>query len=113
MPSVATLSLLTMTTLGVSAAPGTSPVATGLHTSGWTGCGVPAGTDNIVMCHIGNAIVKGIADHQRGTSSYCRDVATGLRWILENCGHNNNQEVAGGAVAWGNGDLLVDISDRE
>ncbi|KAJ3496959.1 hypothetical protein NLG97_g2266 [Lecanicillium saksenae] len=79
---------------------------------GTTLCGVPDGRDNMQMCSIGNAHVFGSVLGQRGSSSYCSDAATGLRWVLENCGHNGDQEVAGSAVAGGNGDLLMSVNTQ-
>ncbi|KAJ3474534.1 hypothetical protein NLG97_g9799 [Lecanicillium saksenae] len=84
-----------------------------LNGLGTTDCGVPEGQWVIQMCQIGNAHVYGQKAENRHVSSYCRDVAIGLRWVLENCGHNGNQEVSGQAVAWGNGDLLVSITTRD
>ncbi|KAI0767191.1 hypothetical protein C8Q74DRAFT_1317970 [Fomes fomentarius] len=78
---------------------------------GTKACTVPrSGT---VMCHSGRTIVKGFAVGDDDTaSSYCRDVATAVAWVLDNCPAcpGNDCDVAGYQYAGGNGNLFVKVS---
>ncbi|KAI0746730.1 hypothetical protein C8Q80DRAFT_1177050 [Daedaleopsis nitida] len=66
-----------------------------------------------VMCHSGRTIVKGFAVGDSDTaSSYCRDVATAVAWVLDNCPAcpQDSCNIAGYQAAGGNGNLLVKVS---
>ncbi|KAJ3507215.1 hypothetical protein NLJ89_g6434 [Agrocybe chaxingu] len=75
-----------------------------LNALGTTACGVDT---NIDFCVAGDAHIGGSSIVGRHVSSYCRDVATGALWIINNC--NINNRVEGAATAYGNGDLIVSI----
>ena len=46
-------------------------------------CFVPKA--GVVMCTDSGTVVKGFTDGQESSSSYCRDVATAVVWILDHC----------------------------
>lgn len=59
-----------------------------------------------VLCQqTDNTVVMGATFNNSGTSSACRDVATGVQWVLGACAIEG--QVAGQAPAYGNGDLIV------
>ncbi|KAI0800119.1 cytochrome P450 [Fomes fomentarius] len=78
---------------------------------GTTACTVSRG--GTIMCHSGRTIVKGFGVGNDNTaSSYCRDVATAVAWVLNNCPAcpGNDCDIAGYQYAGGNGNLLVKVS---
>ncbi|CAA7266214.1 unnamed protein product [Cyclocybe aegerita] len=75
-----------------------------LNALGTTACGVDT---NIDFCVAGDAHIGGSNIAGGHASSYCRDVATGALWIINNC--NINNRVEGAAAAYGNGNLIVSI----
>ncbi|EAU84143.1 hypothetical protein CC1G_08684 [Coprinopsis cinerea okayama7 len=84
-----------------------------LNGLGTTSCVVPnnaGGAGNINFCKIGSAYWTGscLAGTCPG-SSYCRDVARGGLWVLNNC--NVGGQVRGSNAAWGNGNLIVGIQN--
>ncbi|CAA7266216.1 unnamed protein product [Cyclocybe aegerita] len=60
-----------------------------LNALGTTACGVDT---NIDFCVAGDAHIGGSSIVGRHVSSYCRDVATGALWIINNCNINNRVE---------------------
>ncbi|KAF7137034.1 hypothetical protein CNMCM5793_006838 [Aspergillus hiratsukae] len=69
-----------------------------------TGPGNPT-TAQTVFCRAGVTQIYGHA--APGTSSYCKHVAIGATWTIDNCAKNGR--VAGLAAAYGNGDLQVAV----
>ncbi|KAL2136126.1 hypothetical protein VTI74DRAFT_5349 [Chaetomium olivicolor] len=61
--------------------------------------------ENTVMCTAGQAHIYGSALNG-GTSSYCRDVASGVLWVINSC-TRPDQSCAGAQAAAGNGNLIV------
>ncbi|KAK8070372.1 hypothetical protein PG997_010575 [Apiospora hydei] len=90
------------------------PPPSGSGGDGNSGPDPPATFGTGVFCRdqSGQSIVMGVTFKAAGTSSACRDVATGVQWILDNCPADNpeiapSNLVAGQTAAWGNGDLIV------
>ncbi|KAJ6785765.1 hypothetical protein PWT90_06610 [Aphanocladium album] len=81
-----------------------------LNSLGTTRCGINEGQENIRMCEHGDAHVSGSNPTRRAVSSYCSDVATAVRWVIDNCARGNTR--AGDAAAWGNGDLIITSADK-
>ena len=84
-----------------------------LNALGTTRCEAPRG--GVVMCQAGNhgftSYVSGSADETDTAASYCRDVATGVAFGLNNCvwcpGGWGDCVLQSEAAAYGNGDLAV------
>ncbi|KAK8068609.1 hypothetical protein PG996_007721 [Apiospora saccharicola] len=65
----------------------------------------PAFGSRVLCRQSDNTVVMGATFDLYGTSSACRDVATGVQWILDQCAVEG--QVAGQTPAYGNGDLIV------
>ncbi|KMP07747.1 hypothetical protein CISG_00108 [Coccidioides immitis RMSCC 3703] len=65
-----------------------------------------------IMCRSGGTIVKGFPNNANTASSYCRDVATAVVWVLDHCPAcgGSDCDVAGIAAAGGNGYLVIKVS---
>jgi hypothetical protein len=85
-----------------------------LFSLGQTSC--QAGTSWVYMCRLTNGddvgAISGKAIDASSAASYCRDVAVGSNWVIENCqvGSNTGVYVSGTNAANGNGNLLVALS---
>ncbi|KAJ6255956.1 hypothetical protein Dda_9247 [Drechslerella dactyloides] len=64
----------------------------------------------IRMCVVGKCQWYGRSFGKGFASSWCRDVAHGGNWVLNNC--NRNGRVSGSNAAGGNGNLVVDIFEE-
>ncbi|KAF2663416.1 hypothetical protein BT63DRAFT_461144 [Microthyrium microscopicum] len=72
----------------------------------WCGTG---DSDMITFCQSGNTKVVGIS-LKAGTRSLCKDVALGLKIVVEFCCINNVQKICSGkGDTNGNGDLVVGV----
>ncbi|OAA71188.1 hypothetical protein ISF_01739 [Cordyceps fumosorosea ARSEF 2679] len=69
-------------------------------------CTTPGNYKSIEFCHSGDASITGTSLKSNGASSYCRDVASGLLWVVDHC-TRPNQSCAGAQAAGGNGNLVV------
>ncbi|KAF3908781.1 hypothetical protein ABW21_db0204781 [Orbilia brochopaga] len=64
----------------------------------------------IRMCVVGRCQWYGRSFGKGFSSSFCRDVAWGGKWVLDNC--NRGGRVSGSNAAGGNGNLVVDIFEE-
>ncbi|KAF2664291.1 hypothetical protein BT63DRAFT_465142 [Microthyrium microscopicum] len=76
-----------------------------LLSKGTTACEVPDATSHSIFCQVGDAVVMGMSRDRKAERSYCRDVASAVRWVIDNC--NNNGRVGGYQAAGGNGNIGV------
>ncbi|KFX86890.1 hypothetical protein V495_05253 [Pseudogymnoascus sp. VKM F-4514 (FW-929)] len=74
-------------------------------------CSVPDNFGIAHFCTAGNAEVTGQSLKSKGTSSYCRDVATAVLWSVDHC-TRPDKSVAGFNAAGGNGDLIVGSTNK-
>jgi len=56
-----------------------------LDALGTTACGVPANYGVIQMCRAGQGQILGQSVTGNAESSYCRDVASGILWVINSC----------------------------
>ncbi|KIN08320.1 hypothetical protein OIDMADRAFT_16586 [Oidiodendron maius Zn] len=97
---------------------GAAACATYLQNLGTTACS--ATQSAVIMC---TGVFNGVQTYIGGlsipasASSYCRDVATAVRWSIDNCIYCPEGEdcwVGGWAAAYGNGNLIiVTIGDHD
>ncbi|KAK6330406.1 hypothetical protein TWF696_003503 [Orbilia brochopaga] len=64
----------------------------------------------IRMCVVGRCQWYGRSFGKGFASSFCRDVAWGGKWVLDNC--NRGGRISGSNAAGGNGNLVVDIFEE-
>jgi len=62
-------------------------------------CGVPPGSGATQMCRSGRAQVVAYSETTRSESSYCRDVASGVLWVVNHC-TRPDQSVAGKSISF-------------
>ncbi|KAF2023234.1 hypothetical protein EK21DRAFT_95076 [Setomelanomma holmii] len=78
-----------------------------LRNLGTTNCGVKGpGAPVTEFCRSGDAHATGQSITGNDESSYCRDVAAGLLWVINSC-TRPQQDCAGFNAASGNGNLVV------
>ncbi|PSN71516.1 hypothetical protein BS50DRAFT_284313 [Corynespora cassiicola Philippines] len=58
----------------------------------------------------GDCLAQGSSMAEGFASSYCRDVAIGAWWIVNNC--SPNSKTAGSALAYGNGNLIITLKSK-
>ncbi|KFY94617.1 hypothetical protein V500_03126 [Pseudogymnoascus sp. VKM F-4518 (FW-2643)] len=74
-------------------------------------CVAPSGLGIAHFCYAGKAEVTGQSLNPKGSSSYCRDVASAVLWSVDHC-TRGDQSVAGFNAAGGNGDLIVGSTSK-
>jgi hypothetical protein len=61
-----------------------------LRNKGTTSCAVP-GSGFSAFCESGSIQIYGVSTTGRGESSYCRDVACAVDWVVNNCRSEDNK----------------------
>lgn len=82
-------------------AAGTKECATHRHSAG--------DLYSAVFCTADGTAVSGVSTHK--ASSYCRDVATGVEWVIKKCAEFG--KVRGQQAAGGNGNLIVGVGKKK